>query len=126
MTGLRVAAIAGGEHLATSRARTWRSAIGEVRHCTDGAGPAGIMTDVGGAATTVVVVAGDDLWQIAARELARVSAHDGAGLDPALLAGYWRELCDTNLAALRSGDVNVIFPGEVITLPPHRAAPPTG
>ena len=58
-------------------------------------------------ATTHVVVAGESLWSIA-----RDRVGDGDALLP-----YWRALCDANRAALRSGDVNVIHPGETVVLP---------
>ena len=59
------------------------------------------------AATTHVVVAGESLWSIA-----RDRVGDGDALLP-----YWRALCDANRASLRSGDANVIYPGETVVLP---------
>jgi hypothetical protein len=58
-------------------------------------------------ATTHVVMAGESLWSIA-----RDRVGDGDALLP-----YWRALCDANRATLRSGDVNVIAPGETLVLP---------
>jgi nucleoid-associated protein YgaU len=55
-----------------------------------------------------VVVAGESLWSI---------ARDQVGSDDAALLPYWRALCDANRATLRSGDVNVIYPGETVVLP---------
>ncbi len=61
-----------------------------------------------------VVVRDDNLWTIAATELAR----HGAARDEATTARYWRRVVERNRARLRSGDANIIFPGEVIWLPP--------
>ena len=55
-----------------------------------------------------VVIAGESLWSI---------ARDRVGVDPTALHEYWRALCDTNRAALRSGDVNLVHPGETVDLP---------
>jgi hypothetical protein len=60
------------------------------------------------------VAPGDNLWAIAAAHLA---AHGGAPVADALVASYWRRLVDANRATLRSGDPNLIFPGELLTLP---------
>ena len=62
------------------------------------------------AATTTlhVVATGESLWSI---------ARDRVGADPATLDRYWRALCDANRAVLRSGDVNLIHPGETVVLP---------
>jgi hypothetical protein len=70
------------------------------------------------AATSAVVQAGDDLWTIAADALARATMRDRAGLTDAEIARYWRAMCDANAATVRSGDLDVIVPGEVIALPP--------
>ena len=58
--------------------------------------------------TVHVVAAGESLWSI---------ARDRVGVDSATLADYWRALCDANRAALPSGDVNVIHPGETLRVP---------
>jgi hypothetical protein len=67
---------------------------------------------VGGlaAATTHVVVRGDNLWSIAA---AHLGAHRAADVAP-----YWQRVVDANRATLRSGDPSLIYPGEHVTLPP--------
>ena len=61
-----------------------------------------------------VVEAGDSLWTIAATELAAQGDTSERGV-----AVYWRAVVEANRAALRSGNPNLIFPGEVIALPPH-------
>lgn len=60
-----------------------------------------------------LVVAGDNLWKIACRRIR--SAHDTAGL--ATVTEYWLRLIDRNTATLRSGDPDLIHPGETIVLP---------
>ena len=68
--------------------------------------------------TSVVVQPGDNLWTIAADALARATARDRADLDAAEIARYWRAVCDANATTVRSGNLDVIVPGEVIALPP--------
>lgn len=67
-------------------------------------------------ATTVeyTVERGDNLWSIAANHLANL-----IGPDPSLtqVDGYWRTVIAANRDTLRSGDPNLIYPGEIITLP---------
>jgi hypothetical protein len=66
--------------------------------------------------TTHVTVDGESLWTIAAAQLT-----PGAGRpvpSTAEVTAYWQRLCDLNRPRLRSGDVNLIYPGEAIVLPP--------
>jgi len=100
-----------------------RSAVRDGRATTF---PSGTAAAGPTAVETVVVTVGDDLWQIAARQLARLTGGDATQLDPELLASYWLAVCKENRAVLRSGDVNLIVPGEVLTLPPIPPAPPGG
>ena len=62
----------------------------------------------------VTVVEGDHLWKISKRHLEdqmqRLPANSEIG-------PYWRNVIDENLATLRSGDPDLIYPGEVIELP---------
>ena len=58
-----------------------------------------------------VVQPGDNLWLIAQRTLEQ---HARPARE---LATYWHAVIDTNARTLRSGDPNLIYPGEVITLP---------
>jgi len=67
---------------------------------------------------SVVVQAGDNLWTIAADALARATARDRAGIADAEIARYWRAICDANATTVRSGNLDLIAPGEVIALPP--------
>ena len=58
----------------------------------------------------VVVVKGDHLWKISSRYLATRS--------PATeVAPYWLRVIETNRPTLRSGDPDLIYPGEVVRLP---------
>lgn len=68
--------------------------------------------------TSHATVAGDDLWSIAAAEVAQVTGRPVASLSNADVAAYWQRVCDANQSHLQSGDVNLIFPGEQIVLPP--------
>jgi nucleoid-associated protein YgaU len=61
-----------------------------------------------------VVVAGDNLWTIAAARLA--DAH-GARPSSSQIVPYWRAVIAANVGTLRSGNPNLIFPGEAIALP---------
>jgi nucleoid-associated protein YgaU len=66
-------------------------------------------------ATTHVVVPGDNLWRIAAT---RLQQHHARPPSDEEIAPYWRAVVDANRATLRSGDPNLIFPGELVALPP--------
>jgi nucleoid-associated protein YgaU len=59
---------------------------------------------------SVVVGKGDHLWKISARSL-------GPEASPDAVAPYWREVIDLNIPRLRSGDPDLIYPGEVVELP---------
>jgi hypothetical protein len=67
------------------------------------------------APTRVTVVRGDNLWRIAAvavaHQLGRAPRDDE-------IVGFWRRVVDVNRATLRSGDPNLIYPGEQVALPP--------
>ena len=62
----------------------------------------------------VEVRPGDHLWSISQTrlELVRRSRVSASEVSP-----YWRAVIAANRASLRSGDPDLIFPGEVITLP---------
>jgi hypothetical protein len=67
------------------------------------------------AARTHVVAVGDNLWRIAAAELARI--HGGERPTDAVVVPYWHAVIEQNRATLRSGDPSLIYPGEIVTLP---------
>jgi hypothetical protein len=64
------------------------------------------------------VVEGDNLWTIARDHLAGVTRRRAGDLSEREIARYWLDVVDANRASLRSGDPDVIFPGETIKLPP--------
>jgi nucleoid-associated protein YgaU len=70
-------------------------------------------------AGTHLVQPGDNLWSIARDEL---RARRGRASD-ADVARYWRRVIDANRPNLRSGDPSLIFPGEVVALPPLSGLP---
>ena len=57
---------------------------------------------------------GDNLWTIAANHL----ADNGITRSNGRIAPYWRELIQDNRKSLRSGNPDLIFPGETVALPP--------
>lgn len=61
-------------------------------------------------ADTVTVAPGDHFWKISKRRLADV--------DPeAPVAPYWRKVIEANVDNIRSGDPDLIYPGEIVELP---------
>lgn len=62
----------------------------------------------------VVVTEGDHLWALAERRVSEVLGRPAADHE---IAPYWREVISSN-PELRSGNPDVIYPGEVIVLPP--------
>lgn len=66
-----------------------------------------------------VVAPGEHLWAIAAADLAEDSPREASRLDAEEIAPHWREVVEDNRGQLRSGDPDVIFPGERIELPPE-------
>jgi nucleoid-associated protein YgaU len=72
--------------------------------------------DPGSTATSVMVKRGDHLWKISQRHLEQVLARPtGANeVDP-----FWRSVIEANQPRLRSGDADLIYPGETIVIPPH-------
>jgi LysM repeat protein len=74
----------------------------------------------GAIVATYVVAGGDSLWSIAASHLAQLTSRSAADHDDPETAVYWSLVVETNRARLASGDPNLIFPGEVLDLPPVR------
>ena len=64
-------------------------------------------------ATEHTVQPGDSMWVIAQRHLASIGAPTS---DPDV-ASYWVEVIEANRGTIRSGDPDLIYPGEVLTLP---------
>jgi nucleoid-associated protein YgaU len=58
----------------------------------------------------VVVEKGDHLWSISSRHVSDSSPETPVG-------PYWRRVVTVNTPNLRSGDPDLIYPGEVVELP---------
>ncbi len=69
-------------------------------------------------ATEVVIAPGDNLWELAARQVAAGAARARAEVTDDQIAPYWVRVCDANRAHLLSGDPNLVYPGERVVLPP--------
>jgi nucleoid-associated protein YgaU len=63
---------------------------------------------------SVVVERGDHLWKISAAHLTDVLNRTPASGE---VGPYWSEVIETNRHSLRSGDPDLIYPGEVVELP---------
>lgn len=63
---------------------------------------------------TVVVKQGDHLWKISESHLNGALGRHATSRE---ITPYWRRVIETNLTNLRSGDPDLIYPGEVVTLP---------
>lgn len=65
----------------------------------------------------VRVEPGDHLWGIARTEVARRRGVRPQGVAGDDVAAYWRRVVEANVARLRSGDADLLFPGEDVILP---------
>ncbi len=63
---------------------------------------------------THVVAAGDNFWSIARHRVAESVGRRPANAE---VAAYWWDLVDSNRDSIRSHDPDLIFPGEVVSLP---------
>lgn len=88
---------------------TTRTPAGAERPATDPTG----RSDPNG--RTHRVVAGDNLWTISRDRLASGSTTRS---DVRRVARYWRRVVEDNHGRLRSGDPDLIHPGETVRLPP--------
>jgi hypothetical protein len=70
------------------------------------------------AEATHTVTGGEHLWSIAAGHIATTIGESPADLAPADIAPYWLRVVEINLPRLRSGNPNLVYPGEVVELPP--------
>jgi hypothetical protein len=64
--------------------------------------------------TSYVVRTGDNLWTIARAALIARGTRDP---DDTTIVPYWQSVIAANAGALRSGDPNLIYPGEIVALP---------
>src|SRR6266498_575654 len=64
------------------------------------------------------VVQGDNLWTISRDHLAAVTNRRSSDLSDHEIATYWLRVIAVNRSSLRSGNPDVIFPDELIMLPP--------
>lgn len=64
----------------------------------------------------VMVRAGDNLWSIARAALQQASGNRPGDAE---VAHYWHAVIAANRATLRSGDPSLVYPGEIVTLPPQ-------
>lgn len=64
--------------------------------------------------SSVVVVPGDHLWKIAKTHMTSTNGNPPADSD---VTPYWRAVISYNEGGLRSGDPDLIYPGEVVQLP---------
>lgn len=85
-----------------------------------GEGAAPDRSAIESAPTTVTVAPGDNLWNLARDRLTTVRGRPPTDHDTFV---YWRKVIETNRDGLRSGDPDLIFPGEVIVLPEPTARP---
>lgn len=69
---------------------------------------------------TLVVEPGDHFWALAERQLTEAW---GRAVSAEEVAPYWRNLVDANQARIRSGDPDLIFPGEQLSAPPAPQRP---
>jgi hypothetical protein len=67
---------------------------------------------------THTVMAGEHLWSIAAATVAARTGRSVEALAPADIAPFWVRLVERNRARVRSGDPSLVYPGEVVELPP--------
>ena len=81
---------------------------------SNGRQPAESISIRAGADLEVIVTEGDHLWALAER---RVSDLLGRPATDQEITPYWRRVVSSN-PEIRSGDPDVIYPGEVIVLPP--------
>lgn len=63
---------------------------------------------------SVVVEKGDHLWSISAHHLEESLTRPPSSSE---ITPYWRDVIEANRDRLRSGDPNLIYPGETVIMP---------
>jgi hypothetical protein len=81
-------------------------------------GPRRDLASTPAGAVEVTVTPGDNLWRLAERRLGEVRGRPPGDGE---IAPYWVEVIASNRHRLRSGDPDLIFPGEVLVMPPVEA-----
>lgn len=64
--------------------------------------------------TEVVVKSGDHMWSLAEQRLIQVRDREVSDTE---IAPYWLQVIGVNLSRIRSGDPDLILPGEILILP---------
>lgn len=91
--------------------------VGSVAMAEPAGTPSFVPVSTGGSGTgddSVVVEPGDHLWKISEHHLDAVL---GRAAEPAEIDPYWRSVIELNRDHIQSGDPDLIYPGEVISLP---------
>jgi hypothetical protein len=65
-----------------------------------------------------VIAPGEHLWSIAADHVAASTGRPVSEVTPADIAPYWLRVVELNRSRLRSGNANLVHPGEIVELPP--------
>ncbi len=63
------------------------------------------------------IIGGENLWLIAANQLAAITDRTLEQVPQTDIAAYWERVIDNNRTNLRSGNPDLVYPGEVITFP---------
>lgn len=79
--------------------------------------PAAPPAPVPNALSTYVLRQGDNLWSVAASKVAENTGKRATDLTAREIGRYWVRLLNINEPHLRSGDPNVVYPGETVLLP---------
>lgn|GEM_PF-1334588 len=90
--------------------------FGNVAWADRGPAPARLPVAIAGddADHTVIVAKGDHLWKISGHHLNHVLGRQATNVE---ISPYWRRVIETNRRNLISGDPDLIYPGEAVTLP---------
>jgi LysM repeat protein len=70
------------------------------------------------AGATHTVTRGEHLWSIAAGQVATATGKQPTDLAPDDVAPYWLRVVEINRPRLHSGNANLVYPGEIVELPP--------
>jgi hypothetical protein len=73
-----------------------------------------LQATVSNQSSEVVVQPGDHLWSLAEQQLTLVRGREVSDTE---IAPYWLKVVGINLSRIRSGDPDLIFPGEILLLP---------